>query len=147
MTSIIRSAFVPFTTAQMYDLVNDIEQYPQFLPWCPNAEVLSRTTEEIQATVHFAKGALAKSFTTVNRLLPHERVEMRLLKGPFRHLEGLWQFQSIADQGSRVTLNLSFEFNNKLLAFALGPFFQQMTSSMVESFTKRAHHIYATAND
>lgn len=143
MATIFRSAFVPFSCAQMYDLVNDIEQYPQFLPWCPNTEILSRTSEEIQATVHFAKGALAKSFTTINRLLPHKRVEMRLLQGPFRHLEGLWQFESIADQGSRVTLNLSFEFNNKLLAFALGPFFHQMASGMVESFTKRAHQLYA----
>lgn len=142
MANITRSAFVPFTCAQMYELVNDIEQYPQFLPWCPNTEVISRSLEEIQATVHFAKGALAKSFTTVNRLLPNERVEMRLLHGPFRHLEGLWQFQTIADQGSRVTLNLSFEFSNKLLSFALGPLFHQMASSMVESFTKRAHQVY-----
>lgn len=142
MANITRSAFVPFTSAQMYELVNDIEQYPQFLPWCPNTQVLSRTLEEIQATVHFAKGALAKSFTTVNRLLPNERVEMRLLHGPFRHLEGLWQFQNVGDQGSKVTLNLSFEFSNKLLAFAIGPLFHQMASTMVESFTKRAHQIY-----
>ncbi len=143
MAMIHRSAFVPFTCAQMYDLVNDIEQYPQFLPWCPNTEILSRSEQEIKATIHFAKGALAKSFTTENRLTPNQRVEMRLLEGPFRQLEGVWQFESIAGQGSRVTLNLSFEFNNKLLAFALGPFFHQIAASMVESFTKRAQQIYA----
>jgi ribosome-associated toxin RatA of RatAB toxin-antitoxin module len=143
MATIFRSAFVPFSSEQMFDLVNNIEQYPEFLPWCPNTEVISRSQEEIKATVHFAKGALAKSFTTVNRLLPHARVEMRLLKGPFRHLEGLWEFQNIENQGSRVTLNLSFEFNNKLLAFALGPLFHQMASTMVESFSKRAHQVYA----
>jgi ribosome-associated toxin RatA of RatAB toxin-antitoxin module len=143
MTTVIKSAYVPFNPQQMFDLVNDIGCYPLFVPNCPKAEVLSRTDEHIEATVHFAKGPLSKSFTTLNRLWPAERIEMRLRQGPFRHLEGVWLFKPISNQGSQVTLNLSFEFNNKLLAMTLGPIFSQMTSNIIEAFTKRAYAVYA----
>lgn len=145
MTAIHRSAFVPFSPAQMFDLVNNIEQYPHFLPWCADSQVLSRSEQEIQATLHIAKGGFSKSFTTANRLIPNERVEMRLLEGPFSQFEGIWRFAPIADQGSQVTLNLSFEFDNKLLAFTLGPLFHHIASTLVESFTQRADKVYATA--
>lgn len=142
MTTILRSALVPFSPAQMFELVNNIEDYPQFLPWCPQTRVLSRTAAEVQATVYIAKGLVKKSFTTLNRLSPHERVEMKLLNGPFSHLEGTWEFEPRADQSSQVVLNLSFEFNNKLLALTLGPLFQHITSTMIQAFTQRAYQLY-----
>jgi len=141
-TNIYRSAIVPFSTSQMFDLVNDIEQYPQFLPWCPKAQILSRTLDEIEATVHFSQGGFQKSFTTVNRLLPHERVEMRLREGPFRYLEGQWQFETMG-QGTQISLNLSFEFSHALLSMMIGPLFQKMAGNLVEAFTQRAHRVYA----
>lgn len=137
-----RTALVPYTSMQMFNLVNDIEQYPLFLPWCPQARIIHRHENEIQATLHFAKGPIGKSFTTVNRLLPHNRVEMRLVQGPFRHLEGAWEFQTL-EKGSQITLNISFEFNSRLLSMTLGPLFNQIAGTMVESFTRRAHQVYA----
>ncbi len=145
MTTIHRSAFVPFSPQQMFELVNNIEQYPDFLAWCPKAHVLSVSDNEMQATLYIAKGVWAQSFTTINRLVPHERVEMRLQEGPFRALEGVWQFNSIADQGCQVSLSLSFEFSNQLLALTVGPIFHQMASSLVDAFTARAHEVYVTA--
>lgn len=141
MTRIMRSALVPFSPTQMYELVNTIEDYPEFLPWCAGTQILSRSATEIQATVHVAKGIFHKSFTTTNRLLPNQRIEMRLVQGPFSHLEGTWEFIPTA-QGTQVTLNLSFEFANRLATLTLGPLFQQIASSMVQAFTQRAYQVY-----
>lgn len=145
MPIIEHSAIVPFSTSQMYDLVNDIEQYPAFLPWCPQATVLHRNEEEIKATLHFSQGILGKSFTTLNTLSPSKRVEMRLVEGPFQHLEGAWHFEAMEDKTSKITFNLSFEFNNKLLALTIGPLFQNMIGTMVQAFSDRARQIYVPA--
>jgi ribosome-associated toxin RatA of RatAB toxin-antitoxin module len=126
----------------MFDLVNDIERYPDFLPWCPKASIDAKQLDEIQATVHFAKGPLAHAFTTVNRLVPHKRVEMKLIKGPFRFLEGSWAFDE-APEGSHVRLTLAFEWTHPLLSLAVGPWFQHIAETMVEAFTRRARDVYA----
>lgn len=143
MPVIQRNAFVPYTPAQMYHLVNDVEQYPQFLPWCAHVAILNRSANEIEASVTAAKGLWRKSFTTVNRLLPDEKVEMRLRNGPFRYLEGYWEFKPVADNASHVLFHLSFEFSSKLLSIAFGPLFQQMAGTVLQAFTQRAHQIYA----
>ncbi len=143
LTIIQRSAFVPYSAKQMFDLVNDVEQYPQFLPWCANAHIASQTEDQMEATVHIAKGLWRKAFTTLNNLVPHERIEMKLRQGPFRHLEGVWQFQHIST-GCNVSFKLSFEFSNPLLAITLGPVFNQVAQSLVSAFTQRAHQVYVT---
>lgn len=142
MTTISQNATVPFTARQLFDLVNHIEQYPEFLPGCSDTKILSKTAEEIQATIFFSKGILRKSFSTVNRLIPDSRIEMRLLQGPFRYLEGAWQFNPTQEGGCEIAFNLSFEFSNKLFALALGPLFQQMTHSLVQVFIRRAYQVY-----
>lgn len=144
MTVIHRSAFVPYTPAQMFHLVNDVEQYPAFLPWCEGVEIISRSPEHMEATVTAAKGPWRKSFTTINRLFADEKIEMRLRNGPFRFLEGNWQFKAVANNASHVSLELAFEFNNKLIAMAFGAIFQQMAETLLQAFTQRAHQIYAT---
>ncbi len=145
MKTIEHSTIVPFSTHQMYDLINDIEQYPHFLPWCPEAKILHRTDTEIKATVHFAQGVFGKSFTTINRLVEHQRVEMRLVEGPFSHLEGAWDFQTLEKEGSKITFRLAFEFKNSLLSMTVGPIFQKIANTMIQAFTDRAHQIYATS--
>ncbi len=125
----------------MFDLVNDVEQYPQFLPWCANAHIASQSQAHMEATVHIAKGLWRKAFTTLNSLVPYESIEMRLRQGPFRHLEGIWQFQSFPT-GCQVSFKLSFEFSNPLLAITLGPVFNQVAQSLVSAFTNRAHKVY-----
>ncbi len=141
MTIIQRSAFVPYSAKQMFDLVNDVEQYPQFLPWCANAHIVSQSPDDMEATVHIAKGLWRKAFTTLNRLVPNERIEMRLRQGPFLHLEGTWQFQSLPT-GCQVSFKLAFEFSNPLLAITLGPVFNQVAQSLVSAFTHRAIQVY-----
>lgn len=143
MPTITRSTIVPYTPQQMFDLVNDIENYPQFLPWCPQAEINRQETEGVEATLHFAKGPVRHAFTTRNRLTPHERVDMHLVKGPFRFLQGTWHF--VEDpQGSKIAFEISFEWNHILLDLTMGPFFNHIIGSLIEAFTQRARVIYAT---
>lgn len=142
MTAINRSALVPYTPAQMYELVNDIEAYPTFLPWCQDARVLSSDQDEIRACLNLAKGSIQKSFTTRNLLQKDKMIEMRLLEGPFKHLEGLWRFDPVGEAGCRVSLALEFEFSSKLMGFAMGPMFNQIASTLVDSFVQRAEQVY-----
>lgn len=143
MPLISRNALVPYDVAEMYQLVEDIETYPQFLPWCRTTEVLSRNDEEVHASIEIAKGALNKSFTTVNRMQKNKMIEMRLVKGPFKHLQGFWRFDPLKNsKACKITFDLDFEFDNKLIALAIGPVFNQIANSMVESFSKRAVEVY-----
>lgn len=143
MKKIQRSALVPFTPQQMFDLVNDVAKYPLFLPWCHKAEIGTQSDEHMEASLHISKGPINKAFTTLNRLIPHQRIEMRLKQGPFKHLEGIWQFERL-NELTQVSFNLSFEFQNPLLAMTLGPVFQHIAQSMVQAFTARANEVYAS---
>lgn len=142
MPSISRSALVPYSPAQMYDLVNDIESYPRFLPGCRSAKVHSRDEDTIQASLELAKGAVSKSFTTCNRLQKNKMIEVRLVEGPFRHLEGFWRFDALESGASRVSLDLEFEFSNRLVGLAIGPVFNQVANTLVDSFVRRAREVY-----
>ena len=143
MPLISRSALVPYDVGEMYSLVDDIEAYSIFLPWCRSSEIISRSDEEVQASIEIAKGAFNKSFTTLNRLQKNKMIEMRLLKGPFKHLQGYWRFDELKkSQACKISLDLEFEFENKLIALAVGPIFNQIANSMVESFCKRAIEVY-----
>lgn len=142
MTTVRRSALVPFTSQQMFDLVNDIPSYPKFLPWCRSSRVLSADADMIRASIEIAHGSLSKAFTTRNRLQQGKMIEIRLETGPFRHLEGYWRFDPLGESGCRVSLDLDFEFANRIISMALGPIFNHITVTLVDSFTKRARDIY-----
>lgn len=143
MPLISRNALVPYDVAEMYKLVDDIEAYPKFLPWCRSTEILFRTDEEVQASIEIAKGALNKSFTTINRLQKNKMIEMRLVKGPFKHLQGYWRFDALKKSSAcKISFDLDFEFESKLIALAVGPVFNQIANSMIESFSKRAIEVY-----
>lgn len=146
MPIIHRSANVPQSVEQMYQLVNDIEAYPVFLPWCKESRVLSRSADEIRATLTLSGGGFQKSFTTLNRLQPAKMIEIRLLDGPFRQLEGFWHFNATPEQGCQVTLDLEFEFSNKLIGLAFGPLFNQVVNTLVEAFCARARDVYSVQN-
>lgn len=133
---------MPYTAAQMFQLVNDIEAYPAFLPWCRAAEILSRSETEIQGRLVLAKGGLEKSFTTLNTLTPSTQMIMELVDGPFKHLKGVWTFYEIDNGECQVELDLQFEFSNKLIAVMFGPAFQQAASMLVEAFVERADEVY-----
>lgn len=143
MTTITRSSLVLFSPEQMFDLVNDVEAYPKFLPWCRNSKIISKTDEVISAELDLAKGGIHHVFSTRNKLVKGESIAIELIDGPFRHLEGHWQFAMIGDnQGCRIQLDMDFEFSNRLISMALGPIFTQISGSLVEAFCKRAQDIY-----
>ena len=142
MTIIKRSALVPYTSAEMFQIVNMVEEYPKFLDWCKSSTVHSRTEDEVRATLDLARGILHKSFTTCNRLQSNKMIEIRLVNGPFKHLEGFWRFESLQPQGCKVWFDLEFEFLNKLLSLSLEPLFSQIANSLVDSFCNRAVALY-----
>ena len=128
MPTINKSQIVPYTPEQMYRLVNDIDHYPDFIPWCIGSEIESSNEDELRARLDFAKGGMQKSFTTLNRLHPGKMIEMRLVDGPFKHLDGFWRFEPMGEEGCRVSLDMSFEFSTKLIAMMAGSFFHQIVS-------------------
>jgi len=142
MTSISKSALVPYSPAQMFALVDGIETYPEFLPWCRNTEVLSRTDDEVRATIELSKGGVEKAFTTCNRNQKNKMIEMRLVEGPFKRLEGFWRFDALGDEGCKVSFDLEFEFASRMLDMVVGPVFSQIANSLVDSFHRRAVEVY-----
>lgn len=142
MRVVERSVWVPFEAEQMYKLVNDITKYPQFLPGCKEAEIIFSNDDEIHAELMIQKSGIQQAFSTQNRLEKNSRIEMNLLKGPFRHLNGVWDFKPL-DKGSEISLTLTFEFNSKLLDLSFGSIFESLIQTMVSAFTERAHVIYA----
>jgi len=143
MPLISRQALVMYSPAEMYDLVNDIAAYPDFLPWCRSSQIISATEEAIEASVEIAKGSLNKSFATRNLLQKNKMIEMKLLEGPFKHLEGFWRFNPLkSPDACKVTLDLEFEFESKLVGLAAGPVFSKIANTLVDSFAKRAVAVY-----
>lgn len=126
----------------MFVLVDDVESYPQFLPWCNQAEVHNRTEESVDATLELQKGALSNKFTTRNSRNEFESIGLALIGGPFRRLEGGWQFKELGDNGCKVTLELEFEFESTLVDMMFGSFFEDICNSLVDAFTKRAESVF-----
>lgn len=141
-TSIHKSALVAYTPAEMFALVSDIESYPTFLPWCRSAKVLWHEGDELKACVEMAKGSVQKSFTTHNRQQTDKMIEMRLVEGPFKRLEGYWRFDPLGDKACKVSLDLEFEFANRMLSIMIGPVFSQIANSLVDAFQQRAVQVY-----
>ena len=142
MTTISRTALVPYTPAEMFALVRDVEKYPEFLPWCRSAKIVSRKGDEVRATLELSKGGVSKSFTTCNRNQPDKMIEIRLVEGPFRHLEGFWRFDAVGESGCKVSLDMEFDFANRVLSLMVGPVFHQIANSLVDSFQRRAVQVY-----
>ena len=143
MSHIERSALVYYSPAEMYQLVNDVGAYETFLPWCRSSTVLECTEDMMIASVEIAKGVLNKTFTTRNSLELNRRIGIALVDGPFKKLEGCWQFDALkTDNACKVSLVLDFEFDNTLVSIAARPIFTKIANSLVDSFCKRASEIY-----
>lgn len=126
----------------MFALVDDVAAYPDFLPWCTSAEVHSRTDDIVEATLELQKGKISKSFTTRNRRQEHSAIELALVGGPFRHLSGGWRFQDLGDAGSKVSLELEFEFDSRVADLMFGAFFEETCNSLVDAFCSRAVAVF-----
>lgn len=142
MSNVRRSALVPYSAADMFALVEDIESYPRFLPWCHSTRILSRREDEVKATIELVKGAIQERFSTRNRLHRHRLIEIRLLEGPFLRLEGCWRFEALGSDACQVTLDMDFEFSSVFLRMVVGPIFKRITHSLVDAFCSRAREVY-----
>ena len=145
MTQIDRSALVFHSVEQMFDVVNNVHLYPEFLPWCASSEIITDTPEEMVATLLLAKAGLKYSFTTCNKLQKPALIEFELVEGPFEHLSGQWKFIALNDEACKVNLSMSFDFSGKIAAFAMSKVFSQVANTMVEAFVQRADDLYGSS--
>lgn len=141
MKKITRTALLPYSATQIYNLVNDVNAYPSFLPWCGGARVVSQNDLEMIAEVTIAKAGIKQTFRTRNHLVPPERIGMQLEQGPFKALTGEWAFKALDVDACKIFFEVEFEVNS-LLGLALGPIFEHIASTMVDSFCERAKHVY-----
>lgn len=141
MTVVRKSRVVPFSCEQMYGLVDSVEHYAEFLPYCAQSIVHHRDEDEVQATLVIAAAGMNKSFTTRNRLQANKMIEIRLVDGPFSHLEGFWRFDD-EPEGCKITFDLEFEFAGRMFSMLLSPVFEQVTDKMVDAFCERAKDLY-----
>lgn len=142
MPQISRNALVAFSAESMFDLVNDVEAYPQFVPGCADTKILERDDENMKASILIAKAGVKQWFTTQNELERGKFINMQLVDGPFTHLKGGWTFTPLAEDACKIELNLTFEFSSKLAELAFGKVFNSIATNMVNAFTVRAKEVY-----
>ncbi|MPY25001.1 ubiquinone-binding protein [Shewanella psychropiezotolerans] len=142
MPQISRSVLVRFSAMQMYEIVNDVESYKEFLPGCVGGKVLEFDGETMLASVDVSKAGISKTFTTRNQVIPGKSIQLSLENGPFKHLLGEWRFTELTEDACKIDFELSFEFSNSLVELAFGKVFKELMSSMVTAFTGRAKVIY-----
>jgi ribosome-associated toxin RatA of RatAB toxin-antitoxin module len=142
MKKISRTALLNFSARQMYDVVNNVSAYPEFLPWCGGVEVVKQTDYDMEASIQIAKLGIRQTFTTNNHMQPGERIAMRLKEGPFSHLQGEWSFKPLGEQACKIQFEIEFEVSFGLMQVALGSLFEQIANTLVDSFIQRAQQLY-----
>ncbi len=142
VTQIKRSALLPYTAKEMFELVDAIESYPQFLPWCTASHIIRREGNEVEASLELSWSGIHKTFTTKNTLTPYKSIDINLIHGPFKHLEGIWTFTPMGEHGCKVNLELDFELMGHFVDIVFQPVFSHIANSLVDLFTKRAVEVY-----
>ena len=146
MPLIERSALVVYSDKQMFALVDDIEAYPQFLPWCHGAQVHRREGAIVEASLEISSMGFHKSFTTRNNITPYSQITLHLVEGPFKKLEGLWTFTSLRGEGCKVSLRLEYEYGATWAHIAFGTVFSSIANQLVDAFVERAHVVLGGAH-
>lgn len=144
MKSVRKTVLVPHSVQRMYALVDQVEDYPQFLPWCGGAATRERTAESVVAEIRIAYHGVRQTFVTRNDNRPPERIDMNFVRGPFRSLAGHWRFVPLGDLGCRIEFSLDYEFANSVLERLVGPIFDTITDRFVDAFVRRADVIYTS---
>ena len=142
MPSVHRSALVPYSAAKMFNLVNDVINYPRFLPGCSDAKILESDSNSMLASLLVTKGGMKQWFTTKNQLIRDSAIAMELQDGPFKKLIGGWTFSELSEDACKIELNLDFEFTSSLAQAAFGKVFSSLANGMVKAFTDRAKEVY-----
>ena len=140
MKRISRSAIVECGAMDFYALVEAIESYPRFLPWCAAAEVRERAPGRTVATLTLAAKGVRQSFTTENRNIPGRSIDMRLIEGPFKSFAAAWRFTPLGADACKAEYSMTYEFANRVVAAALEPIFRRIADSTVDAFAKRIAH-------
>jgi ribosome-associated toxin RatA of RatAB toxin-antitoxin module len=143
MARVEKSVLVAHTPERMFDLVDRVEDYPLFLPWCGGAEVKSRDETHTVATLHIAYMGIHQSFTTENRKVRPREMRIQLQHGPFSQLEGDWLFQPLGDEACRVEFRIEYAFSGRVLEALIAPVFSHITTTFVDAFVRRADEVYA----
>lgn len=144
MPSIRRSVLVPFSAAEMFALVDGVERYPEFLPWCSATHVLETRPEGKTARIDIDYHGVRAHFTTDNVNRPPEAIVVTLRHGPFRHLHGEWRFRPLAEAACKVEFELAYEFTSHFLEKVVGPVFSHIANTMIDAFVRRAHALHGT---
>jgi ribosome-associated toxin RatA of RatAB toxin-antitoxin module len=142
MATVQKSVLVPYRAEQMFDLVEGVEAYPKFLPWCAAAAILERSAEEALARLDINYHGVRAHFTTANRHARPERIVIELRDGPFRHLDGTWLFRQLGASGSKVELEMHYEFATGALERLIGPVFSHIAHTFIDAFVRRAEQLY-----
>ena len=142
MAVVSRSALVAYSAESMFDLINDVQQYPEFIPGCADTKVLEQNAENMRASLLISKAGVQQWFTTHNSLKRGEFIKMALVDGPFSELTGGWTIKALSESACKIELNLDFSFSSKLAEMAFGRVFNSIAASMVVAFTERAKQVY-----
>lgn len=142
MAVVEKSVLIERTVVQMFELVDRVEDYPKFLPWCGGAELIERSDEKTVARIHINYHGIKAHFATENRKTFPLGMDMKLLEGPFSQLDGSWSFKPLGETACKVGFHLHYEFSSRVLEKALGPVFNHIASTFVESFVKRAQQVH-----
>ena len=126
----------------MFELVNNIDDYSQFLNWCDSSSILNQSDDQITASVEINKGGIKQTFSTLNTLTPYQSIAMELVDGPFDELSGEWRFEPLGENAAKIHLDLQFKFKSMLIDMALSPVFKNIANSQLDSFVTRAKYIY-----
>ena len=144
MSVVEKSVLVGYSARQMFELVDGVEAYPQFLPWCNGANVAYRDEQRMRATLHLNYHGVKSSFTTENTREPPHAITVQLVQGPFRVLDGTWRFNALAESACKVEFRLHYEFSSKILEKIVGPVFSHIANTLVDAFVRRAELLYGT---
>ena len=142
MATVEKSVLISHSAAKMYALVADVDAYPQFLPWCSATEVKRLDAHRAAATLHVNYHGLRLHFTTENRMEAGTLIDMNLVNGPFKHLDGYWRFVPLSEQACKIEFQLNYELSGKLMEKLAGPVFNHIANTLVEVFVKRATTLY-----
>jgi ribosome-associated toxin RatA of RatAB toxin-antitoxin module len=142
MAVVHKTVLLHYSAEQMFSLVDRVEDYPKFLPWCGGVDVRQREDNKLVATLQINYHGIRQTFTTENRNEPPTRMEMVLVEGPFKHLHGTWSFKPLREDACKIEFDLHYEFSSRVLEQLIGPVFNMIANSFVDSFCKRAEAVY-----
>ncbi len=142
MAVVHKTVLINFSAEQMFKLVDRVEDYPEFLPWCGGVDVDERQGNKLRAKLKINYHGLKQSFTTENTNVPPSSMTMHLVEGPFKHFEARWNFKPLREDACKIEFDMQYEFSNRILETVIGPVFSMIANSFVDSFCKRAEIVY-----